>query len=167
MLFCGDIVGESTEVTPPPPASLAPRPPSSPGNFFPSSGPAEDIVLSSSDCGAHCPPHNTCMFLRPRHLSNRLRCLVFTRLFGRGGGERESGLFVRLCCSLAASADIILVFSSSSPYFFQVGTTDSCHERGTRCCSLGSCCLHVPSWGRAHEAGSAEKLLGRVRMSEI
>lgn len=151
-----------------PPASCqpCPRPPSSPGNFFPSSGPAEDIVLSSSDCGAHCPPRNTCMFLRPRHLSNRLRCLVFTRLFGRGGGERESGLFVQLCCSLAASADIILVFSSSSPYFFQVGTAYSCHERGIRCCSLGSCCLHVPGWGRAHEAGSGGKHLGRVSMSE-
>lgn len=86
-----------------------PWPLSSPGNFFPSSVPAEGIVLSSADCGAHCPQCNTCMFLKPRHLSNRLRCLVFTRLCGRGGGVRESGLFVWLCWSLAARADIMPV----------------------------------------------------------
>lgn len=93
----------------PPNPSGQPCPPGPPGNFFPSSVPAE-IVLSGSDCGAHCPQCNTCVFLKPRHLSNRLRWLVFTRLRGREGWGRESGLFVWLCWSLAACADIMPIF---------------------------------------------------------
>lgn len=110
---------------------LCPWPTSSPGNFFPSSVPTEEIVLSSADCGAHCPQCNTCMFLKPRHLSNRLRCLVFTRLCGRGGGVRESGLFVWLCWLLAASTDIMPVFFLLLLLIFsQVGAGCSCTLRG-------------------------------------
>ena len=69
-----------------------------PWDFFPSAGPAEEIVLCSSACEAHCPQHGTCVFLRPRHTSHRLRGLVFTRLLGRGGGR---GRVASLCGSAA------------------------------------------------------------------
>lgn len=119
-----------------------PCPPSSPGNFFPPSVHAEEIVLSGSDCGAHCPQCNTCMFLKPRHLSNRLRCLVFTRLRGRGGGGRESGLFVWLCWSLAACTDIMPIFFLLLLlliFFCQVGTGYSCMLRGVVLWTLLPC----------------------------
>lgn len=123
---------------PTPSGQPCPWPPSSPGNFFPSPVPAEEIVLSSADCGAHCPQSNTCMFLKPRHLSNRLPCLVFTRLCGRGGGVRESGLFVWLCRSLAARADIMPIFFFSL-CFFQVGTGCSCTLGGAVLWTLLPC----------------------------
>lgn len=81
---------------PTPSGQHRPQPPSSPGNFFPSSVLVEEIVLSSTDCGAHCPPCNTCMFLRPRHLSNSLQGLVFTRLWQRRRGEAKWPLCVAL-----------------------------------------------------------------------
>lgn len=116
---------------PTPPSQPCSRPPSSPGNFFLSIMLVEELVLSSTDCGAHCPQCNTCMFLKPRHLSNRLRCLVFTRPCGRGGGVRESGLFVWLCWSLAASTDIMPIFFLLLLLtFLQVGTRYSCMLRG-------------------------------------
>lgn len=136
-------------------------PPSSPGNFFPSIMPVEELVLSSTDCGAHCPQRNTCMFLKPRHLSNRLRCLVFTRLCGRGGGVRESGLFVWLCLSLAASTDIMpIFFLLLLLIFLQVGTGYSCVLRGAVLWMLLPCKQSLV-WHLG------EKQLIRVSTSEI
>lgn len=123
----GNRAGMSS-VPPSPLCQPRPWPPSSPGNFFPSSVLVEEIVLSSTDCGAHCPPCNTCMFLRPRHLGTACGAL-FAPVCGRGGGERQSGLFVCLCCSLAASTDIMPVFFLLLLLFFQVGAEYSCTLR--------------------------------------